>query len=194
MAPVKMLCLQLWWSICETLSRCSARKWEAKLSGNVNVAQPHAAGKTRQNTDEELMQLEGKQRLLFWQISGALWRSALCYSVKPPSLNCSHPVDCCRCYQSLLSPWCERWYFIPDRNVMFYSIRRPGEGLSSSPTDRPTQNRCATSPAVTIMYRTFPCRHNKLYTLLYFAGVSRPFCKKAVDERKHKQRCVNKRW
>lgn len=72
---------------------------------------------------------KGNVRMLFWQISGVLWKSLLCYSVKPRSLNCSHSIDCCRCYQSLLSSWCERWFFILDRNVMFYSIYRPGLGI-----------------------------------------------------------------
>lgn len=64
--------------------------------------------------------------MLFWQISGVLWQSLLCYSLLLRSLYCSHFVDCCWCYQSLFSSWRERLSFILDKNLMFYSIYRVG--------------------------------------------------------------------
>lgn len=67
-------------------------------------------------------------RMLFWQISGALWQLPLCYSLQTGSFYCSHSVDCCCCYQSLFSSWCERWSSILDRNSMFYLVYHLGSG------------------------------------------------------------------
>lgn len=82
------------------------------------------------NIVDKLRQLGRKCKNVVLTISGVLWQSPLFFATMAFSIV-PIPLTVAGVIKSLFSSWCERWSFILDKNVMFYSIYHLGKGVNS---------------------------------------------------------------